>query len=355
MEESRNDSSTLVGLIFFLILFVCVVISTLASYEGLYPTLREYSALGAAIIALLLFVSNIVMKQNRQRGLGVGRPLMIFGVALIVSTLSNFNFFYSNFLGRDTAAASFATNYQSFNTNVEAAETLLGNDPQLSSALARRAEVRQELDNLRAQALDPLNPGLGPEAQKHISAIYAMLPGLTPKAREGRNDASLLTRWLAEFDELVVGRLNATAPAELRRYFELKQSIERAQEDLDRFNIELRKPGATAAKVEIEEQIRVMRDSSAELEVVVNELVTTQERWTLPREIDTESGKTGDIVRTLQTVLSGYGNTGVALIALCLSLFIDLVPILYAYALFSRPDEPLGGMEGRYGESDFIT
>lgn len=93
MQDQSLDK--VVNLIYVIVVIICVSISTWASYGGLKASLGQLSYLGAALIGLILLASDLAMSSARRNRRGVGRIFLAFLCAILFSTASNFNYFYS--------------------------------------------------------------------------------------------------------------------------------------------------------------------------------------------------------------------------------------------------------------------
>lgn len=340
-----SGTSPLIRGVFVLIVIICVAVSTMASYGGLSTSLGKYALLGACLMGLILFVSNLAISEARRKRESVMLPLLAFCLGLIPSTASNFNYFYTNYLQSDLSRTAYIASVEKFRKNIESAKKRLSDDQKLQIASSKVDEVTRFLSNLSAQIRDPGAPGYGPRAREIVDAIRKLLPNMTAVA-EPQKGIDAAVAWLTIFEQLVRSNLNSAVPEEMRLTLQLRDEMDSAYKKYADRITAVQVTDSSAASVQT--WIENMRRQMGEFQAQVNRALSGGSPWTPPETIDPEAGRVGDIVRTFESVFKDGGNFGVAIWSLILSLFIDMAPFLYAVLLIRADDtdRDVGGGAG---------
>lgn len=345
-DEDRYDdengaasagSSTVINGIYYIVTIICVGISTYASYGGLRVSLGELAIAGAALIGLVLFASDLGFSRARQyRGASFAAPAVAFLFVLFFSTASNFNHFYTYYQEDSVASESYQEAVRRYQALTVEAREILESDPAIAGALEGRAALEDRLVNLRDQLLDPQRPGFGARSREIVREIYAQLPTMTELAEPspGERDIAVLTQWYQGFAPRVLDNFDRSADvsAELREANAIKSEMQLRLEgwrgDIPAFQANTA-GGSDAAVTAIETmngELSAFRDR-------VN-AVLSSDVWTFESPApDPRSAEIGDIVETFQSALSSSQNIGVTIWSVVLSLFIDLIPIVFAFTL----------------------
>ena len=343
MSEERQ-SLPLVGIIYIFLVISCVTVSTLASYKGLEPSLRDYAYLGAAIIALLLLASNITIMQNRRKGESTLPAFALFLFGLLFATASNFNYFYTNFLNVDVTQHAYSEAADGLRYDIDAAIKYMSTDINIQQAEEKRAKLSALLSNLREQCRDPQNPGCGLKARAHIDEIRQIVQ-VTDLALPGPSTPpDKIEQFINKYTDLATDQLSRKEDSRVRDYRQLRNKAEQQLHGFQAKRVVVESGGRDLQLGAIRQDIKNMKDLSLEIETKVNTIVPNPVRWTLPVKIEADY-EIGDIVRTFQSVFTHLGNPGVAFFSLILSLFIDCIPLIYVYLLVGKQDEDTEAIE----------
>jgi hypothetical protein len=166
----------------YLVLYVavsllCVSISVYLSYWGYLSHLRELTLVFAVLIGLLLFGADMLIRQTLVEQRSLFLQLLFFGVILIFSGASNFNFLYTNFMASTIAERAVRDQFETFRSDLTATQRRLIGQEVVQEHLGRRQLIEAELENLRQQLGDPLRPGCGERCEAHLEAINGLLGG----------------------------------------------------------------------------------------------------------------------------------------------------------------------------------
>lgn len=339
MDDTDDDSlARVVNFLYIFIVLICVGISTWASYGGLKVSLGQVAYLGAALIGLTLFAADLGMNDAKRNNRPISRALFIFLFALVFSTASNFNYFYTQYFEAQFSRGNYVTAVNGLERNIRSGQQRLGEDPAIRATEERSSSLSTLTLNLREQVLDPNNPGVGPRAIEIIRQIKAALPEMTDLAFPARAaNATQNEEWLKRFEELVDSNLRETVPPELTSYYDLRQDMERTlrfyKERIAQFQTATGADSALAVTL-----IENMASKTSEYEARVNRIVGAPD-WVAPVQLRASDARLGEIVETFKSVFTQSGDFGVAIWSLVLSLFIDLIPLIYALTLV-RPTNP---------------
>jgi hypothetical protein len=319
----------LINLLFYPIMIVCVSISTIASYYGLEQTLGSYTLAGASVICMVLFGSTLAANEAKKLRSSLSGPLLLFCIALVFSTASNFNYFYTRYLALDLARNAYETTVENFKLNIEDAKKRLADDQKLTQVLGLSAKIDALLTNLKAQITDPSRKGVGSRARGIVDDVRRLLP-LTDLADPVTNNDEDLLRWFNQLEGLIRANLKNAASDQQKDYLQLVHDMDEAY-SLYSAKIEaLRR--AINAPIYVRELMEEMKRKMTEYTAGVNRIISDGGKaWAPPKDIDPEAGRVGDIVRTIEAVFRTGGNISVAVWSIIVSLFIDLMPITYSF------------------------
>src|SRR4051794_10943414 len=169
MDQDKDEAvGGFINAMYMVIMVICVVVSSVLSYFGLRSTFGFLTIPATIVIFVLLLAADVAINHHVRYRRSLSGPLFILSIGVIVSTLSNFTFLYTNFMTRDVARETYLVAWAKFQENMENAKTALRRDPQYIQGLQiaqreseRDAQIEGELANLERQALDPNNPGIG--------------------------------------------------------------------------------------------------------------------------------------------------------------------------------------------------
>lgn len=200
--------------------------------------------------------------------------------------------------------------------------------------------------NFRNQVLDPRRPGVGERAREIDRLIRRELPQMTTLAYP-RLSASMtdLDQYVREYTELVDDNFRKTVPEELQQYYDLSKDMAESlvffKEQTADFQSARGVESARAVTL-----IENMHSKTNEYRSQINAILSDPPEWVPPKIINAEGAQIGEIVQTFQSVFSNQGDYGVAVWSLVLSLFIDLIPFIYAVTLVRPIDANIDGDVG---------
>lgn len=348
MSHEREEAvGGFINFLYIIIMMVCVIVSTFLSYLGLKSSFGYMTIPTTIVIFVLLLAADVAINHAVRMRKSLGGPLFILLVGLIISTLSNFTFLYTNFMTRDVARDTYLVAWSEFQENMENAKSVLRRDPQYIDGLRiaeqeseLEARIDQELANLRRQVLDRNNPGVGIEAQIHVDNIERLLATtLTDLAVPDSRNRSALEVWLTEFEQLVSEVRSKTPRANLP----FANIIQDADELLAAFKTEvneLRQAGFSTPAEQVG-AIERMQTEAREVESIVNAALSPGERRVEFSTVEPGDARLGEIVYTLHNGFIQRPNMTATGISLLFSFFIDLLPLLFALALL-RNVKPRG-------------
>lgn len=338
-QEKDEAVGSFINLMYMIIMVICVIVSTILSYLGLRSTFEFMTLPTTAVICLLLLAADIAINHNVRYRRGLAGPLFVLSIGLFMSTLSNFTFLYTNFMTRDVARETYLVAWAKFQENMENAKTALRRDPQYIEGLElaqqqseRDAQIDRELANLERQALDALNPGIGDLARVHRVAIERLLNvSLTPLAIPDSRNRAAIQAWLTQFKQLVED-VRSKAPQTSLPFTNIINDIDGS---LDRFEQQVRELQGAGypSPAEQVDAIESMQTETRAVASIVNAALSPISRKVELVAIEPGDARLGEIVYTLYNGFIQRPNPTATIVALLFSLFVDLLPLLYALAL----------------------
>jgi len=331
------NNRAVIGTMYLIITLICVLVSTYASFQGYKTTLRLLAFPGALLIGMGLFASDMVIKdgiRSRQAPLGA---LVFFAIVLLFSTMSNFNHFYTNFMQNKAAQTTYIDAYQKFESNMGVAKNVIAKDPEYSSAIKTEKYVKQELTNLRNQSQDPNNPGIGIEARGHQENIQDQLDvRVTNFAYPNNADATSVKNWVDTFEVAALSNLEQQLSPTLLKYEGTLNDIDTYLRDYKKKTESVNNDGWRFSAIDKLNLVDEISQTTRRLEGQVNNLVVGEQADLDMDYISKEEGQLGEIVYTLHHGFIRRPNVGVTMLSMILSMFIDLLPLLFALLLM-RP------------------
>jgi len=344
-EEQENQSiDRVVNFIYIFVVLICVSISTWASHGGLQVSLGPVAYAGAALIGLILFASDLGMSSAKRGNRSIMPALIAFCFALVFSTASNFNHFYTQYFDTEVSRNAFVRNLNIFEENVATAKARMIADPRIAVTEERLQKIEKLLDNFSTQVLDPKNPGVGARARQIQQEINRILPGITTiEPPLTTTPISEQQGFVRRYRSLVINNFQANVPSELSEYSKLRVDMERTLEEYKRLIPTFASPNGVDSQT-ARDLVEQMMLKSRQYETQVNAIISQPKDYK-GQSID-PNFNIGEIVQTFKSVFSAQGDYGVAIWSLILSLFIDLIPLIYAFTLVRPIDEidkgPLG-------------
>lgn len=329
----------LLGWLYLFLVIVCVGISTYSSYRGFSSSLGQLALPFALVVGVMLFGSDIVIRDNINAAKSYFLPLaLVFMPALAVSTVSNFNFFYTNFMQQKTAEATYTNAWETFEKNMDRAKTALDAEPTFQNAANTRSLLSQQLANLRSQVLDPLRSGVGLEARQHMRIIEGQLEVPPTKFQvPARGDLTGLEEWLNRYTSSVETNLRAQINETAGGYLDTLDEIEAY---LITYRAKTKELQSNRAEITYSEKLDYVNDMKSKTIVVegkVNELLRRGDQKPIELAIvDRSDGQLGEIGYSLYHGFILRPDFIVTLLLLFLSFLIDCAPLAVAVGLF-RP------------------
>jgi len=320
---------------------ICVTISVYLSYWGYYSHLQNLTLLFAALIGLLLFGSDMLIRQTKIARRSLLFPFLFFLLVALFSGASNFNYLYTNFMQEDIAQRTVRDQFEVFREDITETRTALLSQSSVQRVLEQRNLLDTELQSLEDQLKDPLRPGCGERCRGHIETIYRLLGGAPTELAIPSPEASgsQVMRWFANFSEAVVGNFEAQLTGS---QFDQSRTVIRT---IDRLLGEYSNPdealrselaGRPAALLRGEglNVISDLRQASIEVARQANAILPVEDAVS-HRSIVSDLDKIGEIPVSFHDAFIERPNLGVSIVSLILAVFVDIVPVLFALVLFS--------------------
>lgn len=328
-------------LIYMLVAFICVSISVYLSYWGYYSHLKGLTFLFAAVIGLLLFGTDLLIRQMKLSRKSLFFPMLFFLLVAAFSGASNFNFLYTNFMQEDIAQRTVRDQFDVFREDLTSTKTTLLAQAEMQRRLGQRTLIETELKSLEEQLSDPLRPGCGERCRDHILNIYDLLGGPPTDLAIPAPDASQtqVIRWYNNFASTVLA--NFEAQLEGSQFDQTRELVQ----DIDGFLSEYSDPdqalreeldGRPAALLRGDglEVISDIRRASVDIVRRANALLPVEDAVD-HRPIQSDLDKIGEIPVSFQDAFIERPNLGVSLVSIILAVFVDFVPVLFALVLFN--------------------
>ncbi len=318
---------------YFAVVILCVGISVYLTYFGFERTFRELTLAFTAIIGLLLFAADFLIQRNRENGYPILPGILLFFIAATFSSLSNFNYLYTNFMTRDVTVSTMREQYAVFREDLQTTRARLGETRAVTEGASLRSRVENELEQMWRQMTDPSRPGCGERCEDHIQTLTALLgTPVTDLVRPGPSATQQEMRVFFEtFRGLVLAAMGTRA--DNQRYQDLT--------GLQRYIDERLRFFGTAEDAIDEgaglERIAVLSEESREIERRANALLSA-ERAVTHRPIDPTLGRLGEIVFSLKNAFVEVPNRGATIMAAVLAVVVDIIPVIFALLVF-RPGE----------------
>ena len=319
----------IVRTIYYLLVFLCIGISLFLTYYGFERTFKELTLPFTIVIGLLLFAADFLIQRNRERGLSWVPAFVLFLLAAVFSSLSNFNYLYTNFMTNDVLAATVREQYRVFQDDLTNTRTQLMDQPAVSAEEFRRQRIENELQNMWTQMNDSARLGCGERCAGHIDSINALLgenvtelrrpgPGSSPAQRKRFYDA---------FQNRVEETLNNQKTTS--RLQEIQSVVSLIDDRLAYFG---NADDALRAGADLK-ILSQLSDDTEKVERAANAVLPDGQKVD-HRYIDPTLGRLGEIVYSLKNGFVEVPRLSVTIMALVLSIIVDFIPIIYALVAF---------------------
>jgi hypothetical protein len=165
--------------IYVSVTIICVGVSIWSSWKGFTAYLGGLALPVSVAIGLMLLAGDMALQQNRDRGRPILPVLVFMLLPFLASFASNFTYFYTNAMRERVAADKLVEAHELYDEMLQRAELVLRTTQTNVSGVELGRRLSEAMRALRDQIADPLNRGLGPEARAHVEEVYALLPNLT--------------------------------------------------------------------------------------------------------------------------------------------------------------------------------
>lgn len=323
----------IVRVVYYLLVLLCIGISLFLTFFGFEKTFGGLTVYFTAVIGLLLFAADYLMQRNRERGLPWAPAFFLFLLAATFSSVSNFNYLYTNFMTNDVLSATVREQYRVFSTDLTNTRARLIAVDAVREEGDRRARIETELRQMWTQMNDPARLGCGERCGEHIEAIEALLGiEITDLRRPGpASSDSERKEFYDAFRGLVQeAQENSSVAGPFQEIRSVVGEIDERLEFYGNADDALRAGADLSILSQLsDDSEKIERDANAVLPTGPNVEHTF---------IDPTLGRLGEIVYSLKNGFVEVPNLSATIMAFVLSIVVDFVPILYALVAF-RPGE----------------
>jgi len=322
--------------VYYCVVVICIGISLYLTYFGFLRTFGELTLPFTIVIGLVLFLADFLVQKYREAGHSILLPLLLFLIGATFSTMSNFNFLYTNFMTQDVAAETIRAQYDVLRDDLVSTRARLVSLGVVQSELEKRDRIETELQNMLQQATDPNRPGCGQRCREHIVTINAQL-SIPPTDLQVPADATRFQDFFNRYSELVYEALDAEPSAST---FVAVRVMQRDIDDaLTRYNSPQEAIQTVGLSV-----LSEISDLSQDIERRANALLSDTQQVS-HTAIDPGAGRLGEIVYTLRNGFIDRPNLSATILSLVVGTVVDILPILVALIAFRRGVN-LGGRSG---------
>ena len=313
--------------VYYALVTLCIGISLYLTYFGFLRTFGELTLPFTIVIGLVLFAADFLIQRYREIGRSIGVPMILFVIGAFFSTISNFNFLYTNFMTNDVTAATLREQYDVFRDDLNNTQATLFALNAVQRERDKRNQIETELENMRQQATDPSRPGCGIRCQEHIRNINGQL---TTPPTDLAVPASLsdFGAFYSRYRELVYAALDSESSARTyvsvsiltRDIAALLGKYESPQDAIDQQGLSV---------------LPEMANASEDIERRANAILGSGNAVSHTR-IDPSAGRLGEIVYSLKNGLVERPNMGATMLSLIAAMIVDVLPIVFALIAFRR-------------------
>lgn len=320
-------------IIYYALVILCIGISLYLTYFGFERTFRELTLPFTIVIGMVLFAADYLIQRYREVGRSIAWPLALFFLGAFFSSISNFNYLYTNFMTADVTEETLRAQYDTFRNDLTNSRNKVRAMNAVQRETDKRNQIETELENMRKQATDPSRPGCGARCQGHLRNINAQLT-TPPTDLKVPSSTEKFESFYNTYRELVYTALDSEPAA---------QSYVAAR-ILDR-DIDALLARYTSSQDAIQNKVGLeilpeMSDYSLEIERKANAILgPASVRHTA---IDPSAGRLGEIVYSLKNGLVERPNIVATLLSIIAGIFVDLLPVLFAIIAF-RKGVPING------------
>lgn len=316
-----------IRVIYYALVVTCIGISLYLTYFGFESTFNELTLPFTIVIGLVLFAADFLIQRYREIGRSVALPLVLFVIGATFSSISNFNFLYTNFMRGDVTAETLRSQFDLFRDDLTETRSALSSISAVRSEREKRNMIGTELSNMLSQATDPSRPGCGERCREHISRINSLLT-VPPTDLAIPANPDNFRQFFDAYSTLVYDSLDAEPSATI---FVAVRNLQRdIEEALSRFS-----SSEAALQSEGLRVLVALSDTSLEIERRANAILPASS----PVDhtfIDPGLGRLGEIIFSLQNGFIERPNIGATILSFIASVIVDVLPVIFALIAF-RP------------------
>jgi hypothetical protein len=306
----------------------------ISAYLSYYGYLTSFGALAlpfTIVLAIGLFGADILIQQSRVNGQSMVPGVAFWVLIAFFSASSNFNYLYTNFMESDVVQQTLDGQYEVFRDNLTETKTQLEELDSYTFTEDRRLELDRELARLRTQVSDPLRPGCGQRCRDHIENIERILGQALSDLKTPPVGASVavVNSWYENFRDVAVTDFNKMI--ESNNFGEVNKLLA----DIDKLLLQYDTPDRVLARNIGLPILRKLAEDSEEVERRANALLADGNN-VQHEEINVTLGRLGEIVYSFQNAFGELPNPLATVISGILSIVVDVIPVFFALAAFSR-------------------
>ena len=174
--QTPTRQTTIFDIVFAIIAVLASGFSGYTTFVGFaYDLPLPLSLVISIIVGLGLLIINFRIKDARIRGESVGTTLAAFFIFFVVSFISNTNAIYTYFLQKDIIGKAQTLAWHIFDNGTQSILFAINQSDFSMEANRVKQDIDLEKRNLRDQILDPMNSGMGTQANQHLQRIETIL------------------------------------------------------------------------------------------------------------------------------------------------------------------------------------
>jgi hypothetical protein len=318
---------------------ICVGISVWTTFQGFRSLLDSLALWIALAIGLMLFAGDMALQYNRDRGFPIVPVFAFMLLPLAASFSSHFNYFYTHAMRERVAVDQLEAAYQRFDESMQAADLALRSTSTNRSREQLATNVNRSMRALRDQISDPLNPGLGPEAREHVAQIYGLLPNVTPlQLPSDPRDLRQVGQYVENLQRIIDREL-ATLQNQVPAQHALEDVAKAREDGRQVFDVARSMPfDSFEPRIQaVASLAQLFRDAMPTVNTALEEAGAPTLNGLHP--LDEQDVLLGEIAYSFHNGFQERPSPGTTALSAFASIGIDIMPILFALALFRRRRE----------------
>jgi len=311
--------------LFYIILLVVSGFSAYQTFNGFSYDLPWHLAVVIAFIVFLgLIMSNFKIKEAYIKNEDIKKPLILFGVFLVISLISNTNAFYSFFLKKDIVNQTQKNAFNDFEKGNEILLQELGKTQSMKNYFEKKRQLDIEVANLKRQIVDPNNPGMGEKSLEHLNAIESILNERVTRLNTPQ-DFNRLQKYADEMEDMIYGQFKNSLSSDTKAIYELQNNIKVSiKNHKDKILTE------AWSKKETDSMDYDLKSFEKESKKLIGKNIE------LPI-INTSADEIGSITYTVNNFSHGTDLSSI-ISSVFISLIIDMIPLLISLLLFKKEE-----------------